>query len=166
MFQITLQTLEIGAGLLIEASIWVIAIVLLLIRLRLYSSGGVCDIRISLDKRLAVITGAAQGIGRFTMEELLKSGCRVIFGDRDRQLSETVQKELNAIYPGKIQYLFLDLVQRESIKEFAKAVTKDNPIIDILVNNAGVMAMNQRILTAEGIEKQLAINYLGHFYLT
>lgn len=40
------------------------------------------------------------------------------------------------------------------------------PRIDILINNAGVMAMRKRTLTTDGVEKQLAVNYLGHLLLT
>lgn len=139
---------------------------LLLIRLRIYFRGGRCNVRTDLTGRRVVITGAAQGIGRVTMGELLKSGCEIVFGDRDRSLSESTLRTLSLEYPGKVHYRYLDLTDYGSVKNFAEEVSKLFPKIDVLVNNAGVMGMRGRTLTSNGLEIQLAINYLGHFYLT
>jgi NAD(P)-dependent dehydrogenase (short-subunit alcohol dehydrogenase family) len=151
----------------IEALIWVAVVMLLLIRIKIYWKGGVCSVRSDIAGMKVVITGAAQGVGRATMEQLLKDGCKVIFGDRDRRTSEQTLMELrqeNSSY--SITYIPLDLANRQSVKQFAEEVARLHSHIDILVNNAGIMSMRSRLLTEDGIERQLAINYLGHFLLT
>ena len=67
---------------------WIVAALLLLYRLRIYFCGSKCTVWRDHSKRVAVITGAAQGVGKATMEELLEHGCTVIFGDRDVNISK------------------------------------------------------------------------------
>jgi NAD(P)-dependent dehydrogenase (short-subunit alcohol dehydrogenase family) len=51
-----------------------------------------------------------------------------------------------------------------SVKEFAKNFKHEK--IDILMNNAGIMTLPERCTTAQGFEKQVGVNHLGHFHLT
>ena len=60
----------------------------------------------------------------------------------------------------------LDLNDLKSVQKFAKEVSQKYPVIDILLNNAGVMALTNRELTCQGLEKQIGVNHFGHFYLT
>lgn len=64
-----------------ELLIWLVSLSFLIYRMRIYFSGGSCSIRTDLTGSVVVITGAAQGIGRATMEDLLAQGCKVVFGD-------------------------------------------------------------------------------------
>jgi retinol dehydrogenase-12 len=151
----------------IDVIVWLMAVILLLIQTKIYWRGGICNIREDIAGRIVVITGAAQGVGRATMEQLLKDGCKVIFGDRDQRTSEQTLMELrqqNSSY--SITYIPLDLGNRQTIHKFVEEVIRLHSHIDILVNNAGIMGTRTRLLTDDGIERQLAINYLGHFLLT
>jgi len=103
----------------IESFLWVVSLALLVIRLKIYCRGGRCNARVDLTGRVAVITGAGQGIGKATMEELLKSGCTVVFGDRDRRLAEATVKKFKAKYEGRVQYIHLDLSDCESVRSFS-----------------------------------------------
>lgn len=60
----------------------------------------------------------------------------------------------------------LDLNSLDSIRKCAEDLHSATDKIDILVNNAGVMAIPQKEFTADGFEKQVGINHLGHFALT
>lgn len=60
----------------------------------------------------------------------------------------------------------LDLNSLESIAKCSDELRSTTEKIDILVNNAGVMAIPNKETTADGFEKQIGINHLGHFALT
>ena len=67
----------------------------------------------------------------------------------------------------EVRFETLDLASLGSVARFASAVTAaDGGMIDILVNNAGVMSPPARLLTEDGLERQIGVNYLGHFDLT
>lgn len=101
---------------LIEPLVWLISAVLLLYRLRIYFRGGECTVWRDHSGRVAVITGAAQGVGKETMQELLAHGCTVVFGDRDVSISKATLAQLSARYPEKVHYIYLDLGDRASIE--------------------------------------------------
>lgn len=65
----------------------------------------------------------------------------------------------------QIDYEYLDTGKLESVRQFAKIVQSKYSKVDLLINNAGIMSTPFE-LTVDGFESQLAINYLGHFYLT
>ena len=60
----------------------------------------------------------------------------------------------------------LDLASLASVAAFAERVAASGERLDILVNNAGVMALPQRETTEDGFERQIGVNFLGHFALT
>lgn len=115
------------------------------------------------NKNIAVITGGARGIGTEVVRGLLKANMTVIMGIRKpelvKKLSETMENGEN------LKAFQLDLQSLKSIKEFAQNVLKQYPEIHLLVNNAGIMFGDFK-LTEDGIETQLAVNHIGHFYLT
>jgi NAD(P)-dependent dehydrogenase (short-subunit alcohol dehydrogenase family) len=53
-----------------------------------------------------------------------------------------------------------------SIEKFSDAIKVKYGRVDILVNNAGVMGYPEKMYSEEGYEMQMAVNHLGHFYLT
>lgn len=114
-------------------------------------------------KKIAVITGGGRGIGTEVARGLLKANMIVIMGIRKpdvaKKLSETMENGEN------LHAFPLDLQSLKSVKEFAHNILKKYPQIHILVNNAGIMFGDYK-LTEDGIETQLAVNHIGHFYLT
>ncbi len=74
-----------------------------------------------IDNRLAVITGAASGIGRATAEAFARAGARLVLADIDEANGARAAAELRA--DGHIvDYLQVDLTQPESIAAFAARV--------------------------------------------
>lgn len=113
--------------------------------------------------KIAVITGGARGIGTEVVRGLLQSNMTVIMGVRN---PDSVKPLVETMKNGdKIHAYKLDLESLKSVKDFANNVLKTFPEIDILINNAGIMFGDYK-LTEDGFESQLAVNYLGHFYLT
>ena len=87
-----------------------------------------------LKKKVAVVTGGAQGFGLDIAKKFLKSGAKVIIWDNDeRELKKVVKKVKNKNLSKQI----VDITDPESIKNTVEKITK-NSKIDILINNAGV----------------------------
>jgi NAD(P)-dependent dehydrogenase (short-subunit alcohol dehydrogenase family) len=113
--------------------------------------------------RRVVVTGANSGIGFVTARELARAGAHVVLGCRDPGRGGAALERLRADVPdARAELARLDLADLASVREFADARTEP---LDLLVNNAGVMAL-PRSTTADGFERQLGTNHLGHFALT
>ena len=63
------------------------------------------------------------------------------------------------------RFLEVDLSSQKSVRKAAEKLS-DIPTIDMVVNNAAVMAVQERTLSEDGIELQLATNHIGHWLLT
>lgn len=114
-------------------------------------------------KKIAVITGGARGIGTEVIRGLLKANMTVIMGIRKPELAKDLKDSMQN--GENLHALKLDLLSLKSVKEFAESVQAKYPEIHLLVNNAGIMFGDYK-LTEDGIESQLAVNHIGHFYLT
>jgi NAD(P)-dependent dehydrogenase (short-subunit alcohol dehydrogenase family) len=96
-------------------------------------------IKMTETKRVAIVTGAAGGIGRAMVRGLLAAGVRVAGVDRDRQPLEALAG--SAREQGKADDLLtvqIDLTSDSAIDEITKATRARFGRIDILVNNAGI----------------------------
>src|ERR1700744_4622873 len=90
-----------------------------------------------LQGKIALVTGASQGIGRACALELAKAGAVVVLAARNEaKLAEAVGG-LEAA-GGKAPVCTLDIASEESIKTAAKAALERFGKIEVLVNNAGI----------------------------
>src|SRR5438309_5314146 len=91
----------------------------------------------SLAQRVALVTGASQGIGRTCALRFAKEGVAVAVAARNQEkLNELVQEIANA--GGKAAAFALDVADEEQVKSAIKAAIAQFGKIDILVNNAGI----------------------------
>ena len=109
----------------------------------------------------AIVTGANSGIGFETVRGLAGRGWRVVMACRDVEKGEAARARLER--PDAAEVRPLDLADLKSVRAFAAGLG-DGPL-DLLVANAGVMALPFG-RTADGFERQLGTNHLGHFVLT
>ena len=117
--------------------------------------------------RLAIVTGGNSGIGYDTSAALAAAGAEVIVAGRDAARCEEAVSRIRAIHPdAKIRFERLDLGSLASVREFAAGIADAHGKLDLLINNAGVMALPKRQVTEDGFERQLGVNFLGHFALT
>jgi NAD(P)-dependent dehydrogenase (short-subunit alcohol dehydrogenase family) len=108
--------------------------------------------------RTVVVTGANSGLGEAVARELSAAGARVLMACRDIEKAELAADRM----PGEVDVRQLDLADLGSVRAFAAGIDGE---IAVLVNNAGVMAVPEG-RTADGFERQIGVNHLGHFALT
>jgi 3-oxoacyl-[acyl-carrier protein] reductase len=115
------------------------------------------------EKRLAVVTGAARGIGRAIVFELLKQG-RIVAG---LDIMEDQLKDLErAVKEAGFEVLTrcVDITQTERFTAVLESLASDFGGIGILVNNAGITKDNLLIrMTDEEFDKVLAVNLRAAF---
>jgi 3-oxoacyl-[acyl-carrier protein] reductase len=121
---------------------------------------------ISLNGRIALVTGASQGIGRACALTLARAGARVALAARNATKLAEVAAEIAAA-GGEAVPFELDLASEESIKAGAKAVVAHFGKIEILVNNGGITRDNLMLrMKLADWDAVLAINLTGAFLLT
>jgi NAD(P)-dependent dehydrogenase (short-subunit alcohol dehydrogenase family) len=114
---------------------------------------------ISLDGKLAVVTGGYSGIGTETTRALSGAGATVVVPARR---PDAAAGALDGIANVEIAELNLD--DLDSVKAFADDYLASDRPIDILVNSAAIMA-SPETRVGPGWEAQFATNHLGHFAL-
>jgi NAD(P)-dependent dehydrogenase (short-subunit alcohol dehydrogenase family) len=132
-----------------------------------------------LTGKVAIVTGANTGIGKYTALELARKGADTYLLARSPAKGKAAVEELKAELPAtaKLTFMQLDLSSLKSVKEFADAFLKLGKPLHILVLNAGVMKspgelfMDRKFtygfeLTADGFESHIGVNHISHFYLT
>lgn len=92
-----------------------------------------------LEGKVALITGAAQGIGKETALILAKEGAQVIISDINDSMGEAAAQEIG----GTCRYLHLDVQIEEDWKNAMEMVLKLFGKLNILVNNAGVTGFQE-----------------------
>jgi len=96
--------------------------------------------QIDLNGRVAVITGAAKGIGYVTAERFLRSGATVQIWDIDAPALEAAQRELSALGPAHAARV--ELTDAAAIEAATADALATHGRIDVLVNNAGITGGN------------------------
>lgn len=116
--------------------------------------------------KVAIVTGANSGLGLESTKALAKKGATVVIAVRNLDKGERAKAEILRDQPdASLDLMKLDVGDLESVRTFASTFKEKYDRLDILLNNAGVMAI-PRQETADGFEKQLGVNHLGHFALT
>ena len=91
-----------------------------------------------LSGKVAIITGAASGIGAGTAELFAEEGARLVLVDRDQEALQSIRASLKSITSG-VQTVVGDVAVRETAERAVSAATNEFGQLDILFNNAGVM---------------------------
>lgn len=114
--------------------------------------------------RIAVVTGAASGIGRATAKMMLEQGAHVVLGDRDGAALEKAAGELRGKHGPAVLAVVADVTRREQVDALFRAADHGFGGVDVVVSNAG-NAPEGRLDTEEGDEalrRSLETNLLSH----
>ncbi len=117
--------------------------------------------------KIALVTGANKGIGHEIARQLAEKGFHVFVGARKvpegKQAAEAIAKS-----GGSAEFVEIDVSDRASIENAAKAVTSKVDHLDVLVNNAGIMQDSKGIAEVddETFLATLTTNTLGPLRVT
>ena len=118
-----------------------------------------------LSDRIAVVTGAARGIGLATAEALAEAGARVVLTDMNRDLLDAAVANLSA--KGRaVEGELLDVTDSGAAQRVNDAVVARHGRVDILVNNAGIAISNHpaESMTDDVWNKVIDVNLNGLFW--
>ncbi len=119
-----------------------------------------------LNKKFAIVTGGALGIGRATVLALVKHGASVAVLDVNRQQADTVVEEISTI-KGHAIAVEADVADEQAVDRAVAIVIKDFGKIDILVNNAAVEILTPMVsVRVEDWDRVLNTNLRGTFLVT
>ncbi len=120
----------------------------------------------SLDGKVALVTGSGRNIGRATALELARMGANVIVNSRsNREEAEAVAQEITKM-GRSAEVVIADVgIEKQATQMVDQAIAKFNKI-DILINNAGIrMSSPISSMSTEEWENVLSVNLHGPFYL-
>lgn len=116
--------------------------------------------------KTVLLTGGTSGVGRALAGPLLQQGYEVTIVGRPGPHGEQAREALARGYPNaKLEFFPADLSLLREVERVGREFRERHTRLDILVHNAGVL-MPRRVLTSEGIETTLAVNFLAPFLLT
>ena len=119
-----------------------------------------------MKNKIVLITGGNSGIGKATAIGIAKTGATVIIACRNKERGmQAVEEIKKAGGNNNVDLLLMDLASQASVRNAVTEFKSRYKQLHVLINNAGVFLRN-RELTADGIEKTFATNYLSHFLLT
>ncbi|MGE8035369.1 3-oxoacyl-ACP reductase [Lysinibacillus sp. KCTC 33748] len=116
-----------------------------------------------LNNKVAIITGAANGIGYAAAERFIEEGAFVVIADFNEDAGVSAAKHLG----DQALFVQVDVADRESVKNLVATVIEQTGRVDILVNNAGITrdAMLTK-MTEDQFHQVLDVNLTGVFNCT
>ena len=119
-----------------------------------------------LDNQVAVVTGAASGIGRAIATRFARAGARVVIADLDARAAEATAREIGAD-PARAMGIAMDVTDERAVTDGIAAVVARFGAVDVLVSNAGIQIVHplEEFTFAEW-KKMLAIHLDGAFLTT
>lgn len=123
------------------------------------------------DKRIVLVTGSTDGIGKLTAQRLAEMGDAVlIHGRSPEKVRSTAEDVRRASGNPAVAHVTADLASLAEVRRMATDVDQRCDRLDVLINNAGVLPAEapkgERPVSKDGFELCLAVNYLAPFLLT
>ncbi|WP_338650562.1 SDR family oxidoreductase [Listeria seeligeri] len=116
----------------------------------------------NITDKVAVVTGAASGIGKAMAELFSEKGAYVVLLD----IKEDVKDIAAKINPSRTLALQVDITKKENIEKTVAEIKKVYPKIDILANSAGVALLEKaEDLSEEYWDKTMELNLKGSFLM-
>jgi NAD(P)-dependent dehydrogenase (short-subunit alcohol dehydrogenase family) len=120
-----------------------------------------------LDEKVAVITGAAEGIGRSCALQFARAGAAVVVADRNTKAGEETAHAIAAA-GGQAMYVPVDVADEGAVEQLFRRTLAHYGTLDVLVSNAGIGGRSLgdgpvHQCTLEAWEQIMAVNLRGTF---
>ena len=118
-----------------------------------------------LKDKVAIVTGAARGIGRATAERLIEEGAKILICDIDEAQLMRTAAELGG--EDRVLAQLVDVVNKGHVEQLVEKAVQHFGRLDIMVNNAGIAPVVDFLdVTEEILSRVLDVNLKGAFYGT
>lgn len=118
-----------------------------------------------LKDKVAIVTGAARGIGRATAERLIEEGAKILICDVDEAQLTRTAAELGG--EDRVIAQLVDVVNKRHVEQLVDKAVEHFGRLDIMVNNAGIAPVVDFLdVTEEMLSRVLDVNLKGAFYGT
>jgi len=122
--------------------------------------------QVDLENKVALVTGAARGIGQAIAQSFAQNGARVVFADLDEGLAHAAAQNAGNNSFG----LRLDVSRESEVENGVARVLQECGRLDILVNNAGINTMKKRVtideFSLEEWNRVLSVDLTGLFLMS
>ena len=116
-----------------------------------------------LEQRIAIVTGAGQGIGRAIARGFAREGAGVVIADVNEESANTVKNEIEA-GGGRALVIRTDVSNEISVRAMDKKSLEEFGTVDILVNNAGIFPTSSvEEMSEEDWDRVIGTNLVGAF---
>lgn len=118
----------------------------------------------NLNGKVAIVTGAASGIGLATAKALIDKGVKVVIADYNEQAGKKVEQEfLNQ--GANAKFIFVNTANENEVEHLVSETVKLYGKLDIMINNAGIGVLAKtHELSFEDYNKVISINQNGVFF--
>lgn len=117
----------------------------------------------SLDNKVAIITGGARGIGHAITTRYAQEGVRIVIADADEAAGDEVAEEMKE-KGAEVDFFHCNTAERLDVRNLLAHTLENFGSVDILVNNAAVMdAVPFLELSEEEFDRVIGVNLKGYF---
>ena len=116
-----------------------------------------------LENRIAIVTGAGQGIGRAIALGMAREGAALVIADLDEANAGAIKREIERV-GGKASALYTDISNEGSVRGMIDHTLNEHGRVDILVNNAGIFPTSSvEEMAEEEWNRVIGTNLIGTF---
>jgi len=118
----------------------------------------------TLQDKVAIVTGGAQGLGNAISVRLAKEGCKVVIADINQEGIRETENQIHELFGSETMGIITDVSKDADVEHLINQTVKQFGRLDIMVSNAGILiAQPIEEFPSEKWMKVMAVNLFGYF---